>query len=79
MIGIQINGGGGNVIDGETIDSSNGKQITIDHLGNKTIKHKDGTITHESKSGFKKPSLPAKTWDMLKGLGVDVSKFDRVD
>lgn len=78
MIGIEINGGSGNIVNGETIDSSDGKSIVIDNLGNKTITHKDGTVTYEPKKQWKRPSFKASQYDKFKEMGVDMEGFDRI-
>lgn len=77
MIGIEINGGSGNIINGEKIDSS-GKKVVIDHLGNKTTTNKDGSVTYEPKKEWKRPSFKASQYDKLKEMGIDLTGFDRV-
>ena len=79
MIGIEINGGSGNTINGEVVDSSDGKKVVIDSAGNKTITHKDGSVTYEPKKEWKRPSFKASQYDKFKEMGVDLTGFDRVE
>lgn len=79
MIGIEINGGSGNTINGEVIDSSDGKKVVIDNLGNKTITYKDGVVVREMKKDWKRPALKSHLYDKFYEMGVDVSGFDRLE
>lgn len=78
MIGIQIIGGGGNIVNGELIDTSNGKTVTIDQAGNKTVTNKDGEVICGNGYKFNRPRIKSSLYDKMVELGLDVSGIDKI-